>query len=179
MKSRFPLGIWLVSAWVMLVALSPLTAAAQTGSLIFERATIRITPTLSDKPSAEATAVRAISSYNIEQRPENALRLEYIHTLNTLTATTGVMIVLEGPSIVSVPVMKVYTPVDVLFVVDDGAIAQIMPSVVLADIQQNLQARVPIKAFLFLKSGEAAARDIRPHDIVAGTMFAAAPNVQE
>ncbi len=176
MNWRFGLGVWLVSA---LLALSPLASLAQTGSLIFERASIRITPTISEDTSSEATAVRAVSTYDIEQRPEDALRLEYIHTLNTLTASTGVMIVLESSSIAAVPAMNVYTPIDVLFVADDGMIIKIIPNLVLGDLQQQVQARAPIKAFLFLKSGEAAARDIRPRDMVSGSMFAAPLNVQE
>jgi hypothetical protein len=75
--------------------------------------------------------------------------------------------------------MKVYTPIDVLFVADDGTLLQIMPNVMLGNITQTLQAHAPIKAFLFLKAGEAAARAIRPHDVVVGNMFTAAPAIQE
>ena len=54
-----------------------------------------------------------------------------------------------------------------------------MPKVVLGDISQNIEAKMPIKALLFLKSGEAEARSIRPRDVVTGSMFSPAPAIQE
>lgn len=160
------------------IALASSVAAAQT-PLVFERAKIRIDATLSAKEVKENTEPRAALNYSVELRPESALNLENIHTLNLLTPTTGVVISFTAPSIVALPAMKVYTPVDVLFVAEDGTILQIMPEVVLGEIAQTLQARDPIKALLFIKSGEAQLRGIRPRDVVAGSMFTPAPAVQE
>jgi len=148
-------------------------------SLVFERAKIRVDATLSAKDIKENGQARPSINYNVELRPESALNLENIHSLNILTPSAGVVIALSAPSIVSLPAMKVYTPVDVLFVSEDGTIMQIMPQVVLGEITQTLQAKFPIKALLFLKSGEALARGIRPRDVVAGSMFTPAPAVQE
>ena len=171
---RGSLRISLLASLILLA-----TAAQAQTSLIFERAKIRIDATLSANEIKENAEPRPSLNYSVELRPESALNLENIHTLNLLTPTTGVMIAFDAPSIVALPAMKVYTPVDVLFVLEDGGITQIMPKVVLGDISQNIEAKTPIKALLFLKAGEVEARNIRPRDVVTGSMFSPAPAIQE
>ncbi|MES2983576.1 MAG: DUF192 domain-containing protein [Pseudomonadota bacterium] len=152
-------------------------ASAQASSVIFERADVTIeSPPSTDK---EPKPSHPTLKYSVESRPEDALRLEYIHTLNGLTADTGVLIVFDAPSMVPLPAMKVYTPVDALFIADDGTVVQILPNVVLGDITQEIKAREPVKAFFFIKAGEAAMRNIHPRDTVSGKMFAIAPPVQQ
>lgn len=164
----------LVAAWL-------LAAPAFAQPLIFERAQIRIDPvavTAAPK-EGEAPIPRIPVSYDVEVRAEDALKLEYIHTLNTLTDTTGVAISFSVPSVVSLPRMQVFTPVDALFVAEDGTILQIYPDVVLAELAQEVYAKDPVKAFVFLKGGEVAARHILPKDIISGPMFFPAPPVME
>jgi uncharacterized protein len=177
MHSKILRGTMRISALIGVLLLAG-TAFAQT-SLIFERAKIRVDATPSAKEIKENAPPRPSIDYHVELRPESALNLEYIHTLNTLTPTTGVVIAFTAPSIVTLPLMNVYTPVDVLFVAEDGTILQIMPEVVLGQISPNVSAKAPIQALLFLKSGEALARGIRPRDVVAGSMFTPTPAVQE
>ena len=156
------------------------TALAQQSGLIFARADVHIHP--APPPPAkdgELILVRPTLTYNVEVRSEDALKLEYIYALNTLTDTTGVMIAFTYPSVVNLPYMQVSTPVDALFVAEDGTILQIMPNAVLSSINSQIKASGPIKAFLFLKAGQAAARSIRPRDTVTGTMFIPAPPVQQ
>jgi uncharacterized membrane protein (UPF0127 family) len=158
---------------MMIIFLSLFSAAAQaqTTSLIFERAQIRIDSPAPDEKEKNPKPPHPSLRVDAEVRGEDALKLEYIHTLNTLAPNSGVMIVFDSPSIASLPPMKVYTPVDVLFVADDGRVLQISPNVVLAEITQNVQAKAPVKAFLFLKAGQAAAQGLHPHDNVVGSMF--------
>ena len=145
--------------------LSP-CAQAQVTPLIFERETVHI-----DSPKSE----HAPLNFDVEVRPEDALRLEYIHTLNALTDTTGVMIAFTAPSVIGLPSLKVMTPVDALFITADGTISQILPNVVLADMAQEIVAKAPVKAFLFLKAGTVAAVGIHPQDVVVGRKFIPAP----
>lgn len=159
--------------FVSLTALHLLAMPAG-AQMVFARAEIRIDPAAQeDQPQ------RVSLTYNIELRSEEALSLDYIHTLNTLSDTTGVAIMFNEPSIAALPRMQVFTPVDALFVADNGTILQIYPNVVLGDLQQEVYAKDPIAGFIFLKAGEVQARGIRPHDIVAGSMFAAAPPIME
>ncbi len=164
-------------ASLVCVLLMAHSAFAQVTPLIFERENITI----------ESPAPRALKEgetpppthaplvYDVEIRPEDALRLEYIHTLNNLNDTSGVMIAFTAPSVVALPVMQVPTAVDALFVMSNGTIVQMLPNVVLADINQEIVAKEPIKAFLFLKAGSIAAQKIRPYDVVIGKKFLAAP----
>lgn len=178
MKSRLRQKIWRVSLSVLLATLLPVSAAAQS-ALVFERAAITIEsppPNPNDKAPKPG---HPPLHYDVELRPEEALRLEYIHALNTLGDGTGVMINFNAPTIVALPAMKAYTPVDALFLAEDGTVMQITPNVTLGEMAYEVRARAPVRAFLFLKAGEAAARGIHPRDHVSGSMFVAAPTVQE
>lgn len=163
---------------LLLVLLLPMAAAAQVTPVIFERTDIRIDPA-PIAAEGEATLLREPTRYNIELRSEDALRLEYIHTLNTLTDDTGVMILFASPVMAPLPALQVFTPVDALFVAEDGTILQILPNVALGDMTQDVMAREPVKAFLFLKAGQVAARFLQPRDSVAGSMFTPAPPVMQ
>ncbi len=167
-----------ISAAVVALALA-LPTMAQVSSLIFERADIRIHATTIASEGKDIGPARPPIALSIELRPEESLRLEYIHTLNTLTPESGVMIVLNSPAILTLPAMKVYTAVDALFVAADGTITQIAPNVVLGEMTQDVQARKPVQAILFLQAGAAAARGIRPRDVIAGKMFTPSPAMQE
>ena len=162
------------------VALLLLAAPAYAQPLIFERADIRIDPVATPvaKPNEE-TVPRIPITYNTEVRAEDAMKLEYIHTLNTLTDTTGVVISFNAPSIAALPRMQVFTPIDALYVAEDGTITKIYPDVVLAELTQDIYSAEPIKGFVFLKAGEVSARGILPKDIISGPMFYPAPPVMQ
>lgn len=169
-----------ISKLSSLIALAWLVAApVHAQPLIFERADIRVDPVaiVPIKPGDTEAAPRIPITYNVEVRAEDAMKLEYIHTLNTLTPTTGVVISFNVPSIAALPRMQVFTPVDALYVAEDGTIMQIYPDVVLAELAQDIYSKEPIKGFVFLKAGEVDARGILPKDIISGPMFYAAPPV--
>jgi uncharacterized membrane protein (UPF0127 family) len=164
--------------WSSLLLAAP--ALAQQSGLTFARADIQIHPaTPAPAKDGEMVMVRPSLTYNVEVRSQDALRLEYIHTLNTLTDNTGVMITFNHPSNVSLPYMQVPTPVDALFVGSDGTVLQIVPNAILSNISAPISATEPVKAFLFLKAGQATARFIKPRDTITGNMFTPAPSLQQ
>lgn len=179
MRQKNTLAVWLVSVAVMLGFVLPNATVAQSRSLIFERAQIRIDPQTIRTPDKEIAITPPPVRLDVEVRGEDALSLEYIHTLNTLDDKNGVMILFTSPSIAALPAMKVYTPVDVLFIADDGMIVQISPKVVLGEMAQTIQAKAPVKAFLFMNAGTAAGNGLRPRDTVAGNMFLPPAPAQE
>jgi len=177
MGSRVVRALWR-SSLIVAVAALPVLALAQT-SLIFERTRIQIeSPPRTDAEKTKKPPHVSLA-YDIELRAEEALRLEYIHTLNTLSDSTGVMIALQNPGIINIPAMKVYTPVDVLFLDEIGTIQQIIPKLTLGELTQTVQSRAPVKSILFLQAGEVARRGIRPQDIAIGAMFVSPPDIQE
>ena len=175
MTSMLARALWRISGFAVLAAL-PLLANAQ---MIFERTQIHIeSPAPSDKDK-NPKPPHATLVYDIEVRREDALKLEYIHTLNTLTDDTGAMIVLDSPAMLPVPAFKDYTPVDVVFIAEDGMVVQITPNLKLGELAQDVVAKLPVKALLFLKAGQASARGMHPRDMVIGSMFTQAPPTVE
>ncbi len=168
----------LLICWFASAVACAFSAQAQT---IFERATITLQPAPIESQDASQPPLPAREPvvYEIELRSEEALRLEYIHALNSLTATNGVMITLTKPQHLALPALRVYTPVDVLFIAADGRVLQILPNITLGEMSETVEAAEPVKAFLFLKAGQAAARAIHPRDRVIGAVFAAPLPIQQ
>ena len=161
-----------------------LAASNASAQLIFQREKLIVAPppvtqvqedTPATKPTAKKKPSRKPRLFMVEVRSEEALNLEYIHTLNGLKKGDGVMIVFNAPSMVTVPRMNVYEPVDILFITDDGEVLQILPSIVPAEINRDIEAKDPVRAFLYIKSGEAKRLHIRPRDVVSHGVFNAKP----
>lgn len=165
----------------MLVVLSAWLSNPAFAQVIFQRERLTIAPPpvteVKDTPLAEGKPAtpRGTQSFNVEVRGEEALQLEYIHTLNNLGDDDGVMISFSVPSLVAIPTMKVYKAVDVLFISDDGIVLQILPDIIPAEINRDIEASDPVRAFLYLRAGEAKRRDIRPRDVVSHTAFNTKP----
>lgn len=166
---------------VVLVVLSAWLTSPAFAQVIFQRERLEIAPPpvteVKEAPAPEdkPTPLRATHSFNVEVRGEEALQLEYIHTLNNLGQDDGVMISFSVPSLVAIPTMKVYQAVDVLFISDDGIVLQILPDIIPAEINRDIEAKEPVRAFLYLRAGEAKRRDIRPRDVVSHAAFNAKP----
>ena len=177
-------GAMLLPLFFLLI-LVPFLASAQNSPVIFERQDIVIYPAA--KPVTTNDAGEEITPasdhpplrFSVEIRSEEAMKLEYIHTMNTLTETTGVMIVFTLPTMVSLPNFSVTTPVDVLFVDDQGFILQMLPGVVPANITQDIMAKSPVRAFIYLKAGTIKATNLRPRDRVESPVFTPPPPVIE
>lgn len=157
-------------------------SAPASAQVIFQREKLTISPPPVTNVSKEKEeekkpeeTPRTPQEFMVEVRSEEALNLEYIHTLNDLKDDTGTMISFVVPSIVSVPQMKVYTPVDILFIDPDGIILQILPNITPSEINRDIHASEPVSAFLYLKAGEVKKRDIRPKDVVSHSLFNAKP----
>ncbi len=172
------------------------SAAAQgltTNPLIFEREMITLVPhaepaptqatqpaepppgsdpaIIKPPPEPASATPRAAQQFNVEVRPEDALKLEYIQALTQLNETNGVMIAFGAPTIAPLPYFRVQQATDVLFVDDEGMILQIYPGHVPMDVSRDIYADKPIKALIYLKAGIVKARDIRPKDIVQSRVF--------
>jgi hypothetical protein len=171
MTSTLARALWRISGFAILAAL-PLFANAQ---MIFERTQVHIESPPPNEKDKNPKPPHVSLVYDIELRKEDALKLEYIHTLNNLTEDTGVMIVLDSPAILPVPALRDYTPIDVVFIAEDGTVVQITPNLKLGELAQDVHAKQPVKALLFLKAGQAAERGMHPRDMVIGTMFTQPP----
>lgn len=128
-------------------------------------------PAIIKPPPEPPAAPRVAQRFNVEVRPEDALKLDYIQALTMLNDTSGVMIAFGAPTIAPLPYFRVQQATDVLFVDDEGMILQIYPGHVPMDVSRDIYADRPIKALIYLKAGIVKARDIRPKDIVQSRVF--------
>ena len=150
--------------------------------VVFQRDVITIIPKPAavevfegDGAPAEAEeaplAPREPVDVNVEIRPQDALRLEWIHTLNTLPEDKGVMIVLEEAMPLPLMPLQVFTPVDVIVLDTQGLVSQLIPNVVLAGLSQEIVASRPTKAFLYMKAGTIEVYALEPNDRVEHPYF--------
>ena len=73
----------------------------------------------------------------------------------------------------------IYQSVDILFVRDDGTIAQIVPDIMLAHLAEPLETDFALRALLYLRAEQAAQWNIRPGDRVEHGMFTPKPVIHK
>ena len=170
----FPKAKWFSSGIAVLWLLGTAAAFAQETPVIFERTEIRIDPAFTERAPDMPAEVRSASRFSIELRSEDAARLEYIPSLNTLADSEGVMILFRAPILTALPKLNNFIPVDAVMIAEDGTILSISPAVILANLPEQELSADPVKALLFLKAGTLAARDIKVKDMIVAPMFASA-----
>lgn len=97
--------------------------------------------------------------------------------LSSYSDKQGVMMAFSEPSIQPIVNSAQYAPVDILFIDKQGKITQIVPSILLSDLEQDIIPAEPITAFLFLKGGACADLSINAGDEVEYSMFKKPPRV--
>lgn len=97
--------------------------------------------------------------------------------LSSLSEKSGIMMVFSAPGIAPISRNSNYASLDILFVDAEGNIAQIIPSITLARLNQDIMPAVPVRAFLFLKGGTCAATGIAPGDVVQHSIFVPPPTI--
>ena len=170
-----------------LIAMMPALAHAQAWQrpVIFQREVIRIhTPAApvilkeEEEEEEEPTPPQPkVIEFTVEVRSEDALRLDWIHTLQSLPNDGGVMIVFDYATDLPLIPSEVYTPLDVLFVEPSGRVLQVMPEAVLANIEEDIYASKPILAFLYLKGGICEQNGILPGSRIEHPAFNPGPKV--
>lgn len=94
-----------------------------------------------------------------------------------LDTTHGVLTYFVSPEPRALEAENIYSAVDVLFVTDEGIIAQIVPDIQLAQLSSAIEAEFSVRAFLYLEAGASAALGITPGDRLEHDMFSPAPQV--
>ena len=110
-------------------------------------------------------------------RNEQAYRLDAMNGLASLAKGSCILIAFDFP--LDIPVMPgtVQKSLDILFVNEQGAILQIMPEVILADLHKEVYANKPVKALIYLNGGEVKAHGIQPGWVVSHALFQPDPTV--
>lgn len=92
-------------------------------------------------------------------------------------AYKGVMAVYGAPHPLTIYASNNYAPVDMLFVDEYGAIVQIAPGIVPAELKDPIVCETPVLALLYLNGGAAASFGIQPGDTLTHTLFKKKPAV--
>ncbi len=70
-----------------------------------------------------------------------------------------------------------YAPLDILMINTEGTITEIVPSLILANLQEDIYPQKPVLAFLLLAGGSCEKMGIRPGDEVKYSLFRKPPPV--
>lgn len=133
-------------------------------------------PEKEKKETDSKTSDEKIKHYfKVEVRDPTALSMEWFFSLESLNEKDGVMIVYNLPERFTLQPNKLYKPLDILFIDEEGVIKAIAPNVILSNINKALQPDSPMKAMLFLKGGTTEAQGIMPGDRVIHGAFIAVP----
>jgi uncharacterized membrane protein (UPF0127 family) len=99
------------------------------------------------------------------------------YNLSGLSDKNGLMLIFTAPGIAPLAPMSQYAPLDILMIDKEGTVIQIMPNLVLANLEDDMMPSSPILAFLFLPGGTCEANGINPGDRVMHKAFKRAPAV--
>lgn len=116
-------------------------------------------------------------SFVVEIYPLRATQFDWFLSREQLAPGRGILVVLENKDEMVLSSSNVTTSYDILFIQSSGEIQAIAPDVTLADLTESLEITGKIRAVLYLKSGTAAAADIKPGDQVEHAMFSPAPKL--
>ena len=90
---------------------------------------------------------------------------------------SGVMLVFSDPGIAPLSASSQYAPLDVLMIDKEGNIVQIIPNLMMSELEQDILPQQPVRAFLFLKGGMCQQMHIKPGDYVLYKLFRRSPTV--
>ncbi|MEZ5690922.1 MAG: hypothetical protein R3D71_04565 [Rickettsiales bacterium] len=95
--------------------------------------------------------------------------------LSNFSEESGIMLVFNEPSIEPVVNTGRYSPVDILFIDQTGIIRQIVPNIVLANLEENIYPKDKTLAFLFLNGGIYSKFSVNVGDVVVHPIFKKKP----
>lgn len=176
----------------VLVAMPVFAQMANSGGLIFSREKIFIETEVTLPPDAaetpdtqgpvkDASQVPRLEArryfFDTEIRTHDALKLEWFHSLANVQSGRAIMIVFKETGPQSLPLAKLYKPIDVLVIAEDGEVLAILPNIILASQSKQIDMDMPVKAFLFIKADDASALQIKPKNHVLHPIFTRDPTV--
>lgn len=163
-----------LAKWTMLVCLllPCLPAAAEQAALMYMHSTLLIRM----KSPADTTAPNA--AFNAEIRDAISIaRTPDWYNFATLADGHASVQAYPAPSAVTIRASNEFAPVDILMVDAYGAVTQILPAIVPAELAEPIVAQQPALAVIYLKGGTVTRFNIQPGDQVEHGMFRKKPQV--
>ena len=153
---------------------SMLTAYSRTELSILRKG-LRMDPNL--LPWQQAKAIEN-SKLRIEVEVRDGRSLygqEGWFNLTSYDDNKGVLLLFDSERITPIINSAQYQPVDILFLNAQGVVTQIVPSIQLAELREQITPRSPVLGFLFLRSGICEKLVISPGDVVDMDVFERSP----
>jgi hypothetical protein len=97
--------------------------------------------------------------------------------LSSPSQESAIMLTFGAPVLAPVIPTAEYAALDILMLNKEGTILQILPSLQLSNLQEDIYPSSPITAFLLLKGGTCKTLSIMPGDIVNHPIFKRPPTV--
>lgn len=97
--------------------------------------------------------------------------------LNGLQPGQALMLVLKPAAVAAIRPVNDFAAYDILLVSPDGKIFQILPSLILADLEEPYQTPKQVSAIIYLRGGSCEQLSIAPGDRVAHKFFRTPPKV--
>lgn len=172
---------WLVVAVLFCVADA---ASAKEIPFLYSKSQLAITrkslqqdPNLLPWQKQQADALARIV-FNIEVRDGRSLyNQKGWFNLSSYEERSGVLLAFTSPTLSPIVGSAQYAPVDILFIDRQGVVTEILPSIMLSELEQEIMPQSPVQAFLFLKSGTCEQLVIAPGDEVEFSLFKKPPTV--
>lgn len=172
----FPL---ILIAWLLAVAAPAL--AGPPAPLFYSRANIAITRQsipLAEQNALPWQAATRTVGLEVEIRDSSTLyNQKGWFNLSSPSEKNGVMIVFSAPALAPVVRSTQYVPLDVLMIDKQGRILQILPEVMLNDLEEDIYPPAPVLALLFIKGGLCKSLSINPGDDIEYKLFKKPPAV--
>lgn len=116
--------------------------------------------------------------FNVEVRDGRSLyNQKGWFSLSGYEERSGVLLAFSSPTLSPIVRSQQYAPVDILMIDRQGKVTQILPNIMLSDLEEGILPQSPILAFLFLKSGTCEQLVIAPGDMVEFSIFKKPPTV--
>jgi uncharacterized membrane protein (UPF0127 family) len=129
------------------------------------------------QPLPEQPAPRAPIRFYTELRDEQALKLDWVHSLNRINAERTMTILFDPPRYDLIIAQNTYQPIDIISISPEGIITQIVPNLVLAALSSPIESSTPTRARLIVAGGAAEILGLQIGDRVEHPAFKAAPKV--
>ncbi len=173
---------WLISV----LCLCSFPASADLGGFTYHRSQanivrthLKLDPSLMPWQQKQAIESNKLG-IEVEVRDGRSLyQQEGWFNLAGLSDNTGIMMLFDEPSQPPIIPMSQYAPTDILFLDKEGKIIQIVPSIQLSELEQEIVPSAPIIAFLFLRAGICEKLVIEPGDSVEYGAFKKSPVILE
>lgn len=161
-----------LTAALFFFLLAPMQAGAADMPLVYARSTLLI------KMKTPVDAAYPGVAFDTEIRDaEAASKVPGWFSIASMTDYKGAMLTYSAPTYVAINPSNEFAPADILMMDAYGNIVQLMPSIVLSELQETLLSAQPVVAVLYMKGGTCARHGIKPGDTVEYKLFKKRPVV--